>query len=584
MNEIEYMITFIHFYKINVNHTNKLVKLTNEYFKERLIKLSNFEGKENILSDSLYVIGTRIMTGGGDLVKPTDAPPSAADRVKAVQKSLGDANKKWRDIKAAFETSKSNVESFYKWMLNANENAYDAFKKTYSQDWLKQFTAFETDSKKTIDELRESIATLIENEVSFTDDKKKMYVAELAAAIDERSDATEKQDKEGLVGLYRDFATTVQNLYKQTKSFFEQFETQFLRYQAEIKEVAKATAQQRPGPGQNQPLPVLPPKPPVFNMPVSFYSDFAKVVENTSEQAKNNLKNDIKRSLNLDDTKMEDLVNGKGVDAIIEESDAYKALSPDKQKSTKEDIINKLDTLKKLSKPEDAKENAVMNAINKRTEKLDKVFKDMGDSLKLRGSPALALAGSDNLFARILNDYLTNKDKAPGQEFRSREALVNSLHANRLIPGDVLKINKIDKVVFVFLTLFMRLFGLAVIEHLIERGSIKTITVATFAFLGLYSAMFIAFVLLVNLDMYRLRIVFNMLNMHANGGYVYMHLGLLWLFGAFIYLVLSNLNVFGSGGSTPRATSDYEKQVLISKLQLLTLIVWALLTIVMVLL
>jgi len=96
--------------------------------------------------------------------------------------------------------------------------------------------------------------------------------------------------------------------------------------------------------------------------------------------------------------------------------------------------------------------------------------------------------------------------------------------------------------------------------------------------------MFIAFVLLVNLDLYRLRIVFNMLNMHANGGYVYMHLGLLWLFGAFIYLVLANLNVFGSGGSTPRATSDYEKQVLISKLQLLTLIVWALLTIVMVLL
>jgi hypothetical protein len=139
-----------------------------------------------------------------------------------------------------------------------------------------------------------------------------------------------------------------------------------------------------------------------------------------------------------------------------------------------------------------------------------------------------------------------------------------------------------DRVVFIFTTLFIRLFCLSLVEFLIERGSIKTVTAATFAFLGLYTAVFVAFALMVNIDLYRLRIVFNMLNMHANSGHVYLHLGLLWLIGFFMYTILTNINVFNFGVKVT-AINDYEKQQLMSKLQLLTLIVWCVLTLVIIL-
>ena len=226
-----------------------------------------------------------------------------------------------------------------------------------------------------------------------------------------------------------------------------------------------------------------------------------------------------------------------------------------------------------------ASSNAALSASQAH---VDQLIKDVEQVFNMQSSPALMSTMGDNLFAKMLNEYLTEKGSSSSDEFKARDKLVTTLEANQLIPFVVLKVNKMDRVIFVFTTLFIRLFCLTFVEFLIERGSIKTITAATFAFLGLYTAIFIAFTLMINIDLYRLRIVFNMLNMHANSGHVYMHLGLLWLIGFFIYTILTNINVFNFGVKIS-AINDYEKQQLMSKLQLLTLIVWCILTIIIIL-
>ena len=222
------------------------------------------------------------------------------------------------------------------------------------------------------------------------------------------------------------------------------------------------------------------------------------------------------------------------------------------------------------------------NAIATANGELDNVIANIERVYRMQSSPALMSTMGDNLFAKMLNEYLTDKGTNSTAEFKARDKLVTTLEANQLIPAEVLKVNRMDRVVFIFTTLFIRLFCLSLVEFLIERGSIKTVTAATFAFLGLYTAVFVAFALMVNIDLYRLRIVFNMLNMHANSGHVYLHLGLLWLIGFFMYTILTNINVFNFGVKVT-AINDYEKQQLMSKLQLLTLIVWCILTLVIIL-
>lgn len=102
---------------------------------------------------------------------------------------------------------------------------------------------------------------------------------------------------------------------------------------------------------------------------------------------------------------------------------------------------------------------------------------------------------------------------------------------------------------------------------------------AVISYLLLFTFIFIAFVLFVNLDMYRLRIVFNYVNFHKNSGYVYTYLLLLWTLGAFIFLIMYKLNFPNSGVSTT-AISEEEKVQLISRLEILTMIVWVILSVI----
>jgi len=183
----------------------------------------------------------------------------------------------------------------------------------------------------------------------------------------------------------------------------------------------------------------------------------------------------------------------------------------------------------------------------------------------------LALSGDQSIFNALYNKYLESKQRGDiGGETRATEELMESLDANQLMPRTVLAINMRDKIIFIFATLFIRLFSLSVIEFMIEKGAIKNSNFAILGYLGLYTLVFIAFTLLVNLDMYRLRIVFNFINFHANASNVYTYLALLWVFGGVIYYVTYYLNK----DAPLLNTTDETKVRLIYRIQVVSLIIW----------
>lgn len=208
---------------------------------------------------------------------------------------------------------------------------------------------------------------------------------------------------------------------------------------------------------------------------------------------------------------------------------------------------------------------------------MNTVVKDLEGIYLRQNNPVFAAAMAEpSIFAGLYNDYLDRRNRVGS--FVASQELSQQLRNNALIPREVLAISKLDKTVFVFVTLFIRLFALTIAEYMIERGVINSMPKALAAFVGFYLFLFVVFVVLVNMDVYRMRIVFNYVNFHANSGRVYSHIGMLVLFVIVIYIIMRNVN-FPIKGIELKAITEEEKSNLIYRLEILTMIVWLFLVI-----
>ena len=204
------------------------------------------------------------------------------------------------------------------------------------------------------------------------------------------------------------------------------------------------------------------------------------------------------------------------------------------------------------------------------------VFNKLIDSYKFSlttitdPAAALALSGDKSLFNMIYEKYLKSAEDETKGSFIASQELSTALDTNNLLPRKVLRVTLRDKIIILFTTLFMRLITLSIVEFMIEKGVLKNLKFTMLAYLGFFSILFIAFTALINLDLYRLRIVFNYLNFHANADKVYSYLLLLWAFGGIIYYIIANINP----DITITNTSEDVKARLIYRIQVLSLIIW----------
>lgn len=185
---------------------------------------------------------------------------------------------------------------------------------------------------------------------------------------------------------------------------------------------------------------------------------------------------------------------------------------------------------------------------------------------------ASAVSGAPSLFQNLLQQYQRDKIEKDSP-FRASQLLAQRMHANDLIPREVLAVTVTDRVIFLFVMLFLRLITLAVTEFFIERGYLIRLPTALTTFLFLYTMVFIAFTALVNIDAYRMRILFNFVNLHAHRSYVISHIGYLWAFSLLIFVIMWNIN-FPIKGIKVSAIHDEEKIELMYRLEVITMIIW----------
>lgn len=241
-------------------------------------------------------------------------------------------------------------------------------------------------------------------------------------------------------------------------------------------------------------------------------------------------------------------------------------------------------TGKEKDEAEEKNDDTVFVEINYITEKLDRLLKGKVNELDIifrrATNPVLATAVSEpSLFSTLYNQYQDRRNKV-GQ-FVAANELAKTMEANELIPRKALAVTGLDKTVFVFMTLFIRLFALSLVEWLIAKNQVRKMSWALGAFLVVYAAVFILFTLVVNMDIYRMRILFNYVNFHGNAGLVMTHLGMMLVFSIILFIVIQNVNL-PIRGFEKKTISEEDKTSLMYRLEVLTMIIWLFLMILVV--
>ena len=221
--------------------------------------------------------------------------------------------------------------------------------------------------------------------------------------------------------------------------------------------------------------------------------------------------------------------------------------------------------------------NTIQNHIKNIQEKVDKtIIREMIRVLDMKAKTRLSpeygiLNDNPTLLDDIYNRYL--KSKASDGNLLAAINLENMLNANNLIPSEVLKITTFDKMIFAFIIILFRLVAVTIVDYMIGKGWILSLANTIIAIGVIYTILFIAFVMIVNFDLWRLRILFNYVNLHVNTSIILTHLAIVWGFFGIILLLIYNIN-FGISGLDTSITTEEDKAKLQYRIEMITALIW----------
>ena len=128
------------------------------------------------------------------------------------------------------------------------------------------------------------------------------------------------------------------------------------------------------------------------------------------------------------------------------------------------------------------------------------------------------------------------------------EKLHDRVIQSDLDPEIVLKINFRDKAIYIFLIFLIRTINIITLEFLIEYNLIQSLQYAIVFYGFMYLVIIIFLIAIVNYDSYKLRIIFNYLNMHINSPNLLVQNVLFIIFIILVYILVKSddfLKYFG---------------------------------------
>ena len=247
-----------------------------------------------------------------------------------------------------------------------------------------------------------------------------------------------------------------------------------------------------------------------------------------------------------DKGKMKKFYGGEG--KIKEKYD--KDINPEKDKIEKLNNIrkdfNKLKAATSLSKSNPANEEIIEN-----------IYDEKGDSI----------------FERILFQY--DKDAKANIPEIAKGRLYDAVVDNNLDPEIELEINIIDKVIFIIVIVILRTVALQIVNYFIDKDTITTVKESIKYYAISYTLIFITLFTIINIDVFRLRLLVNYMNMHINASGILTHIVLSMIISYIVYLLLINM----SPENKPSRLSKNQKIKLKMRAEILSIAILTLLII-----
>lgn len=244
-------------------------------------------------------------------------------------------------------------------------------------------------------------------------------------------------------------------------------------------------------------------------------------------------------------------------------------------KDKKDSILKRLNA---LQLPTNINVNDISGPKSEIIKILDKYLKVVGRKLKPTMSRTVGVEAddsqiSDSKFNRVWNKYIDDLNNDEKIIEQSQDKFFSSVRSNNLDPAVVLKPTRDDKIFFVAIIFIVRQIALAIIETCIDKGLITSLYYSLIFYLVVYTAIFIIIVIIVNVDDYKLRIIFNYFNMHINQtgliGHIFMVVGFTMIMYLLVYYMNTDIH------KTDRKTiNQLEKINIIYRLQLMTISVF----------
>lgn len=179
----------------------------------------------------------------------------------------------------------------------------------------------------------------------------------------------------------------------------------------------------------------------------------------------------------------------------------------------------------------------------------------------------------DSIFERILFQY--DKDAKANIPEIAKGRLYDAVVDNNLDPEIELEINIIDKVIFIIVIVILRTAALQIVNYFIDKDTITTVKESIKYYAISYTLIFITLFTIINIDVFRLRLLINYMNMHINASGILTHIVLSMIISYIVYLLLINM----SPENKPSRLSKNQKIKLKMRAEILSIAILTLLII-----
>lgn len=222
---------------------------------------------------------------------------------------------------------------------------------------------------------------------------------------------------------------------------------------------------------------------------------------------------------------------------------------------------------------------AIKNGLEAFIKDINEKLKTLIVKIKHRNKSAISSVvdaeGSQtpSIYKTIWNQYVDNLNDPEIITEEAQDRLYTQYKSHHLDPAVELAITRDDKIIFIVITFILRQISLAITEAMIDNGWITNLFWALISYIGFYVGIVLIIILVVNLDEYKMRIVFNFFNMHINSTGISLHVIMLIGFIFLMNFLLYNMNkelVYDN----KKSITEVEKMKLAYKLELMTIAVF----------